>query len=78
MDVFNGPLRHQVAIVFIFAIIKGLVKKVRKSKLKVVVQKCKFLSACAIMHSRKYIFLTDIHMVCMTKEFKQFEPAIFQ
>ena len=77
MDVFDSPLRHQVATVFIFAIIKGLVKKVRKSKFKVVLQTCKFLSECAIMHTRKYIFLTHIYMVCMTKGFKQFEPAIF-
>ena len=78
MDVFNGPLRHQVATVFIFGIIKGLVKKVRKSKLKVFLQKCKFLSAYAIMHSKKHIFLTHIHLFCMTKGFKQFDPAIFQ
>ena len=77
MDVFNSPLIHQVATVFIFAIIKGLVKKVRKSKFKVVIQTCKFLSACTIMHSGKHIFQTHIYMVCMTKGFKQFEPAIF-
>ena len=77
MDVFNSPLRHQVATVFIFAIIKGLVKKVRKSKFKVVLQTCKFLSACAFMYTGKHIFLTYIYMVCMTKEFKQFESAIF-
>ena len=78
MDVFNSPLRHQVATVFIFAIIKGLVKKVRKSKLKVVLQNYKFVSAYAIMNSKKHISLTHIHMVCMTKGFKHFEPAIFQ
>ena len=78
MDVFNGPLRHQVATVFIFAIIKGLVKKVRKSKLKVFLQKFKFISAYAIVHSNKHIFLEHIHLFCMTKGFKQFDPAIFQ
>ena len=78
MDVSNGLFRHQVATVFIFAVIKGLVKKVRKSKFKVVLQKCKFLSPCAIMRSRKHIFLTHIHMVCMARGFKQFELAIFQ
>ena len=77
MDVFNGAIRHQVATVFIFVIIKGLVKKVRKSKSKVFLQKYKFLSVCAIMQSRKHILLTHIYMVCMTKEFKQFESAIF-
>ena len=77
MDVFNEPLRYQVATLFIFGKIKGLMKKFRKSKLNMVLQKCKFLTACAIMHSSEHICLTHIHIVCMTKGFKQFELAIF-
>ena len=73
---FNGAIRYQVFTVFIFGRIKGLVKNVRESKLKMVLQKCNFLTICAIMQSNKQIFLTHIHMVCMKREFKQLEPSI--
>ena len=32
MDVFNGPIRYQVATLFIFGKIKGFVKNLKKSK----------------------------------------------
>ena len=78
MDVVYGPMKYQVAAVFIFWWKKGLVENDRKSKWNVVYNKCQFFSECIIMYSSKHIFQTQIQNDCLTHRISQFELSIFE